>query len=261
MRHLAQLPGLRTIRLGSHIVAPSLFGGGRICNLSIAALLLSCLCVPFSAAQVSASLSGLITDPSGAAVSGASITAKNLDTGTSRTVPTNQSGRYRFFALPVGPYEVRVTKQGFAEGIRSGIRLVVGQDATVDLGLHVGQVSEQVKVTEDVPVVNLTTQDISGLVGERQVKDLPLNGRSYDLLLTLNPGIVNFTWEKTGGIGVSNSTTGNNFAVSGNRPQQNMFLLNGVEFTGAAENNMQPGGSSQQLLGVDAVQEFNVLRD
>ncbi|HKF01116.1 MAG TPA: hypothetical protein VKB49_02335, partial [Candidatus Sulfotelmatobacter sp.] len=100
-----------------------------------------------------------------------------------------------------------------------------------------------------------------GLVGERQVKDLPLNGRSYDLLLTLNPGVVNFTWEKTGGIGVSNSTSGNNFAVSGNRPQQNIFLLNGVEFTGAAENNMQPGGSSQQLLGVDAVREFNVLRD
>ena len=90
---------------------------------------------------------------------------------------------------------------------------------------------------------------------------LPLNGRSYDELLTLNPGVVNFTWEKTGGIGVSNSTDGNNFAVSGNRPQQNLFLLNGVEFTGAAENNMQPGGTSQQLLGVDAVREFNVLRD
>ena len=109
--------------------------------------------------------------------------------------------------------------------------------------------------------MSATTQDISGLVGERQVKDLPLNGRSYDLLLTLNPGVVNFTPQKTGGIGVSNSTTGNNFAVSGNRPQQNLFLLNGVEYTGAAENNMQPGGTSQQLLGVDAVREFNVLRD
>src|ERR1700730_5672392 len=260
MRHSSPLANPGTIRIESS-VASCVAGGNSIYRLWILPVLSFCLCVPFSTAQVSASLSGLITDPSAAAVSAAAVTAKNLDTGISRTVPTDQSGRYRFFALPVGPYEVRVTKEGFAEGIRSGIRLVVGQDAKVDLGLRVGQVSEQVKVTEDAPVVNLTTQDISGFVGERQVKDLPLNGRSYDLLLTLNPGIVNFTWEKTGGIGVSNSTTGNNFAVSGNRPQQNIFLLNGVEFTGAAENNMQPGGSSQELLGVDAVREFNVLRD
>jgi hypothetical protein len=73
--------------------------------------------------------------------------------------------------------------------------------------------------------------------------------------------VVNFTSQKTGGIGVSNSTVGNNFVVSGNRPQQNLYLLNGIEFTGAAENNMQPGGTSQELLGVDAVREFNVLRD
>lgn len=261
MCHSRPLAGCGTTRIESHADVASVTGGKSICILLILALFFACLCVPRSTAQVSASLSGVITDPSGAAVSAASVTAKNLDTGVSRTVPTDQSGRYRFFALAVGPYEVRATKDGFAEGIRSGIRLVVGQDATVDLNLHVGQVSEQIKVTEDAPVVNLTTQDISGLVGERQVKDLPLNGRSYDLLLTLNPGIVNFTWEKTGGIGVSNSTTGNNFAVSGNRPQQNIFLLNGVEFTGAAENNMQPGGSSQELLGVDAVREFNVLRD
>src|SRR5690242_11049823 len=253
--------GLRPTGFGSIIVAPVITARTKICSLWISALLFSYVCVPFSAAQVSASLSGQITDPSGAAVFAASVTAKNLDTEISRAVPTDQSGRYRFVALPVGPYEVRVTKEGFAEGIRSGIRLVIGQDATVDVGLRVGKVTEQVKVKGDAPIVNLTTQDISGLVGERQVKDLPLNGRSYDLLLTLNPGIVNFTAEKTGGIGVSNSTTGNNFAVSGNRPQQNLFLLNGVEYTGAAENNMQPGGASQQLLGVDAVREFNVLRD
>ena len=121
--------------------------------------------------------------------------------------------------------------------------------------------TEQVTVEGDASLVNTTTQDISGLVGEKEIKELPLNGRSYDLLLMLNPGIVNFTWEKTGGIGVSNSTTGNNFSVSGNRPQQNLFLLNGVEFTGAAENNMQPGGPSENLMGVEAVREFNVLRD
>jgi len=224
-------------------------------------LFLVCLCAPFARTQVSATLSGVITDPSGAAVAAASVTATNLDTGLSRDTLTDQAGRYRFLALPVGRYELRVKKEGFAQEIRTGIRLVVGQEATVDLSLHVGQVSEQVHVSGDAPVVSVTTQDISGLVGEKEVKNLPLNGRSYDLLLTLNPGIVNFTWEKTGGIGVSNSTTGNNFAVSGNRPQQNLFLLNGVEFTGAAENNMQPGGASQELLGVDAVREFNVLRD
>lgn len=234
---------------------------GRMSSFFFSILLVLCLWVPFSAAQVSADLSGVVTDQSGAAVTGAKVTVQGLDTGLSRTSLTNQGGRYRFFALPVGLYEVRVSKEGFAEGIRSGIRLAVGQDASADLRLHLGQVTEEIRVNEDAPVVNLTTQDISGLVGERQVKDLPLNGRSYDLLLTLNPGVVNFTWEKTGGVGVSNSTTGNDFAVSGNRPQQNLFLLNGVEFTGAAENNMQPGGVSGQLLGVDAVREFNVLRD
>jgi len=212
-------------------------------------------------AQVSANLSGRVTDPSGAAIPSASVTATDTDTGVSRTALTNQSGLYELFELPVGHYEVHARKDGFAEKVRTGISLVVGQDATADLTLQVGQVQQQVKVTENVPVVNASTQDISGLIGEQQIRDLPLNGRSYDLLLTLNPGIVNFTSQKTGGIGVSNSTTGNNFAVSGNRPQQNLFLLNGVEFTGAAENNMQPGGPSQQLLGVEAVQEFNVLRD
>jgi hypothetical protein len=212
-------------------------------------------------AQTSATLSGVVTDPSGAAVSAAEVTAKNVDTGVARTTPTDPAGRYQFFAVPLGAYEVRVKKDGFAEAVRTGIHLVLAQDATADVRLKIGQISEEVKVREDVPIVNLTTSDTSGLVGERQVKDLPLNGRSYDLLLPLNPGIVNFTSQKTGGLGVSNSTTGNNFAVSGNRPQQNLFLLNGVEYTGAAENNMQPGGASQELLGVEAVQEFNVLRD
>jgi len=230
-------------------------------GLSAAILCLLSFCSLSAGAQEPANLSGRVTDPAGAAVPAASVTANDLDTGISRTALTNQEGQYELFALPVGRYEVRARKDGFAEKVRTGILLVVGQDATADLTLRVGEVKQQVTVVANVPVVNVTTRDISGLVGEQQVKNLPLNGRSYDLLLPLNPGIVNFTSQKTGGIGVSNSTTGNNFAVSGNRPQQNLFLLNGVEFTGAAENNMQPGGPSQQLLGVEAVREFNVLRD
>jgi len=235
--------------------------GRGLCSGVLLALLLSLAWVSAARAQVSASLTGLVTDPSGAPVPGAEVTAKSAETGAERDAVTDGAGRYQVLALAVGEYEVRVKKAGFQERIRTGIHLAVGQEASVDLRLQVGEVRESVAVTEEAPMVSATTRDISGLVGEQQVKELPLNGRSYDELLTLNPGIVNFTWEKTGGIGVSNSTTGNNFAVSGNRPQQNMFLLNGVEYTGAAENNMQPGGTSQQLLGVDAVREFNVLRD
>ncbi|MGH9828888.1 MAG: carboxypeptidase regulatory-like domain-containing protein, partial [Blastocatellia bacterium] len=200
-------------------------------------------------------------DPSGADITDATVTVNNVNTGQIRGTVTDIRGRYEVFSLPVGEYEVHVKKQGFAEEVRIGIHLVIGQDAAVDVRLRVGEVSQQVIVNADAPPVSVTTTDISGLVGEQQVRDLPLNGRSYDELLTLNPGVVNFTSAKTGGIGVSNSTVGNNFVVSGNRPQQNIFLLNGVEFTGAAENNMQPGGTSQQLLGVDAVREFNVLTD
>jgi Carboxypeptidase regulatory-like domain/TonB-dependent Receptor Plug Domain len=238
--------------------------GRRALSLGIGALMLAVATValaPMAAAQVSASLSGTVTDPSGGAVSNATVTVRDVHTEVQRSTATDAAGRYRVLALPVGEYEIAVKKQGFAEEIRTGIQLAVGQDATVDLRLNVGQVTEQITVNADAPPVSVTTADISGLVGERQVKELPLNGRSYDELVTLNPGVVNFTMEKTGGTGVSNSTNGNNFAVSGNRPQQNLFLLNGVEYTGAAENNMQPGGTSGQLLGVDAVQEFNVLRD
>jgi hypothetical protein len=231
------------------------------CRFSTVLLSLLAFCFLSAQAQVSANLSGRVTDPSGAAVQSASVTVKDTDSGISRTTLTNQAGQYVLFELPVGHYELHAKKDGFAERVRTGIFLVVGQDATADLTLQVGEIQQQATVTENVPVVNGSTQDISGLVGEQQIRDLPLNGRSYDLLLTLNPGIVNFTSQKTGGIGVSNATTGNNFAVSGNRPQQNLFLLNGVEFTGAAENNMQPGGPSQELLGVEAVREFNVLRD
>jgi hypothetical protein len=216
---------------------------------------------PAAHAQVSASITGIVTDPSGAPVPLATVKAKNLETGAVRNSITADSGRYLVLSLPVGEYEVLASKSGFQDALRSGIRLVVGQEASVDLKLQVTAVTAEVRVNGDAPIVSTTTKDISGLVGEQQMKDLPLNGRSYDLLLPLNPGVVNFTWMKTGGTGISNSTTGNNFAVSGNRPQQNLFLLNGVEFTGAAENNMQPGGTSGMLLGVDAVREFNVQRD
>jgi hypothetical protein len=212
-------------------------------------------------AQVAANLSGTVTDQSGAIVQAAAITAANADTGAVRSTVSDTSGHYQFSALPVGNYQIRGAKTGFTDEVHSAIQLAVDQSAIVDITLKVGQSTQEVTVIGGAPMVSATTAPASNLVAEQQIQNLPLNGRSFDGLVMLNPGVLNFTWEKTGGIGVSNSTNGNNFAVEGNRPQQNLFLLNGVEFTGAAENNMQPGGTSQQLLGVDAVREFNVLTD
>ncbi len=230
-------------------------------RLTLLTLFMVLSCLPPARAQISASIKGVVTDSSGSPVPTAAVKTKNIETGATRSGLTDDAGRYLVLSLPIGEYEVRVTKPGFQDAVRSGIHLVVSEEASVDVRLQVGAVKSEITVNGDAPIVSTTITDISGLVGEQAVKELPLNGRSYDLLLPLNPGIVNFTSLKTGGTGISNSTTANNFAVSGNRPQQNLFLLNGVEYTGAAENNMQPGGTSGMLLGVDAVREFNVQRD
>ncbi len=228
---------------------------------SVFALLYMSLGMPVCFAQVSGILSGTVTDPTGAVISGADVTARALDTGASRHTSTGAGGHYQISSLPVGLYELEVKKEGFNTIVRSGLQLAVAQEAVVDFRLEVGQSSQQITVNADAPIVNTTTTNVNNLINGQQIRDLPLNGRSFDELMTLNPSVVNFTAAKVGGVGVSNSTAGNNFAVDGNRPQQNMYLLNGVEFSGAAENNMQPGGVSQQLLGVDAVREFNLLSD
>ncbi|MGA8410019.1 MAG: carboxypeptidase regulatory-like domain-containing protein [Candidatus Acidiferrales bacterium] len=253
------------VSLGAMKSARKRFARRSAAGLRLPLLALCILCaflrVPAAAAQISGAISGTVTDASGQAVTDASVTARNVDTGVERSTATDARGHYEFVAIPLGAYEVSASKQGFAQAVRTGINVVVNENGNVNLVLKIGSVNQQITVTGDAPLVSVTTQDISGLVGQQQVKDLPLNGRSYDLLLPLNPGIANFSSQKAGGTGVSNSTSANNFAVSGNRPQQNLFLLNGVEFTGAAENNMTPGGASGELLGVEAVREFNVLRD
>lgn len=210
---------------------------------------------------VGASLSGTVRDDSGAGLPAAGVLVKNTETGAVRTLVTDENGRYSAPSISIGRYQVTASKEGFNSQVKTGIDMVVGQTTVVDLTLPVGELKQAITVEEAAPAVNLSTQQISGLVSERQVKDLPLNGRSYDQLVTLNPGIVNYTAERSGGIGTSNSSVGNMFAISGRRPQENLFLLNGVEFTGASVINNTPGGTSGQLLGVDAVREFNVVSD
>ncbi len=210
-------------------------------------------------AQVTGSISGTVMDTSGAGIPHAAVTITDLETGLTRSLSTDERGSYRALALPVGRYELKAEQPGFKTAVRTGISLVVAQEATADLTLEVGEATQQVAVTAEAPVVDVSTTTISGLVGERQVKELPLNGRSFDNLITLNPGTANTTSNRS-----STSTgggQGNNFSVSGNREDYNIFLLNGIEYTGVSTADVIPGGVSGQLLGVDAVREFNVLEN
>ena len=210
---------------------------------------------------VGGSITGTVHDPNGATVAGATVEVRQLETGATRTLTTAQDGRFFAPSVPVGHYAVTVSQQGFDPQEQSGINLTVGQSLQLNFVLGIAKLQQQVEVDATADTVNTTTQSTSGLIDERQVKELPLNGRSYDELLTLNPATVNYTGERSGGIGSSNSSVGNMFAVSGRRPQDNLFLLNGIEYTGASLINVTPGGTSGQLLGVDAVKEFNVVSD
>ncbi len=217
---------------------------------------------PSAPAQVvGGTIAGDVVDPAGGAVSGAKVLVRDQETGTVRELITSEDGAFSAPSIPVGAYSVTVSHDGFAPLQRTAISLAVGQGIHLHLTLTVGRANETVSVVDTPQVVDLSTQQSQGLVGERQVKELPLNGRSYDQLIELNPAAVSYTTERSGGVGTSNSSVGNMFSVSGRRPQDNLFLLNGIEYTGASLINVTPGGTSGQLLGVDAVREFNVVSD
>lgn len=229
-------------------------------NAVLASLLLV-LVAGRASAQGEAEISGVVTDAGAGVIPGAAVKVESADTGAVRELLTDDRGRYDAPLLPIGSYQVTATKDGFQPESKTGITLTLGQHATIDLALQLGELHQAIQVTDVPDAVAISTEDTSGLVGQQQVRDLPLNGRSYDQLLVLNPGIVNYTSQKSGGVGTSNSVIGNMFAVSGRRPQENLYLLNGVEYTGASEINVTPGGASGLLLGVDAVREFAVVAD
>ena len=219
--------------------------------------LIFCLATGAVWAQVTASISGKVEDATGAAVGGATVTFKNVETGATRVINTGESGAFRALSLPVGRMEVKAEKTGFKSAVRTGINLEVGQEAVVSLQLEVGEFAQQVIVSAEAPVVNTTTSSVSGVVGEREVKDLPLNGRSFDNLITLNPGAISYGLKSPQTI----TSNGNTFTVAGRRPMDNIVLLNGIEYTGSSQLAVTPGGVSGDLLGIDAVREFNVLTD
>src|SRR5881396_839699 len=211
-----------------------------------------------SFAQTStATILGTVKDTSGALVPGVSITVKHTESGLTRTVVSGERGAYSMPLLPVGAYEITTTMPGFKQAVRTGINLVVGQEAVVDLTLEVGAAAETVTVSEEAPLVNTTTSSTSGVITEQQVKELPLNGRSFDQLITLNVGVSNATSNTL------NGNTWNMFSVAGKRPETNRFIINGIDWVGPSSTGqfITPYGVSGQLLGVEAVREFNVLGD
>jgi hypothetical protein len=208
-------------------------------------------------AQVSAAITGRVEDATGGPVGAATITVKGLETGAVRVVTSAANGTFEALSLPLGPQEVRVEKQGFKAAVRTGINLAVGQQAVLNIRLDVGEIAQQVTVSEDAPLINTTTASVSGVVGSREIKDLPLNGRSFDNLLTLNPGTINYGLKSPS----TSTSNGNTFVVAGRRPADNIVLMNGIEYTGSSQLAITPGGVSGELLGIDAVREFNVLTD
>src|SRR5882762_7535644 len=205
-----------------------------------------------------ATLTGTVTDRSGAVIPKAEISVKNAATGVTRSSETNSAGFYTAPGLPPGNYAVSVIAAGFSTAVRTNVTLTVGAQQVLDFTMQVGQVSQNVEVTEEAPSIDLASSTISGSVDQRSVVELPLNGRSWSDLATLQPGVSsiktlpNVTNPDRIGRGLGNQLT-----ITGARPQQNNYLINGVsmnDYTNGAPGSMLGGN-----LGVDAIQEFSVL--
>src|SRR5215467_11368743 len=207
-----------------------------------------------SAQTTTATIAGVVQDASGAVIPGVSVTAKNLETGITRTATTDEGGRYTVPDLTLGNYEVEAQLPGFQTEVRTGITLTVGRAAVVNFALKVGQLSDKVTITEEAPLVESTTSAMSSLVDARTIRDLPLNGRSWDNLALLQPGVV------TVGAGQGSAAfdygTGTRFNVNGSRAYANSFLLDGTDINDHA--NGTPGGAAGTNLGVDGIQEFKI---
>ena len=213
-------------------------------------VLLALCTVPAMWGQLpTATILGVVKDSSGAVVPGANVIARNVDTGQSRSATTAPDGSYRFNALPVGNYEVRVERQGFEAAVRSGLTLTVSQEAVVNFTLQVGTAAQTVAVTAEAPLVDTTSGSLGGTVNEQKVSDLPLNGRNYIDLVLLEPGVsldVNrpqgeATWYSSNGASVRS-----NYYMLDGTPTRNLYGTNPASMTATA-------------LGVDGVREFRVI--
>jgi hypothetical protein len=218
------------------------------------------LSAPASAQVAGATLSGTIKDSSGAVIPGAQVVIKNVATGVTSELATNTDGFYTAANLLPGDYEVTISARGFNTERRTGISLTVGTEQVFDLALHVGSATKEVVVvTSEAPAVQLSSSDISAVVNATTVRELPLNGRSWTDLAELQPGVNRIETQPDFAAGTDrgNRGFGQQLTISGARPQQNNYRLDGVSLNDYA--NGAPGSVLGGSLGVDAIQEFSVL--
>ncbi len=197
-------------------------------------------------------ISGVVRDQTGGALPGATVIVRNTDTSSSRTLVSDDRGRYTAPDLAPGPYEITASLDGFSTVVRSGIRLTIGREAVVDFAMTVGGVEERVTVLGEAPTVETRTGSTGVVIAEEQIENLPLNGRSFIELATLTPGV-----QQTDS-GGRNATTGFGIkmSVNGSRYSDNLFTLDG---TNANDQFNQAGSASGNALGVEAIREFQVL--
>jgi hypothetical protein len=215
--------------------------------------------VPASAQAVGATLSGVVSDSSGAAIGNATVSIKNVATSEIRQVSSNADGIYSAPNLLPGSYEVSGEAQGFNKLVQKGITLTVGAQIALNFNLKPGQVNQVVEVEGAPPDVQTTTSAVSSTVESKTMRELPLNGRDWTTLATLEPGVASIPNQATSSFNANkgNRGFGNQLTDSGHRPNENSYRLNGIsinDYTNAA-----PGGSTGLNLGVDAIQEFSVI--
>ena len=200
-------------------------------------------------------ISGTVTDSTGAVIPGAMITVRNIETGNSRNVSADARGHYSAQELTLGMYEIIAESSGFQSFVRSGIEMTVGRQAVVDFTLQVGAVGEQITVSGEAPMLVTTNATVADLVTQTQMRELPLNGRSFTDLTAIQPGVVT-------DMDIPQSTLkgGGRMVMNGARPQQSLYLLDGVEIVDPV-NNTPPVSELGQTLGVDTIREFTVLQN
>jgi hypothetical protein len=204
-----------------------------------------------AAAQTTATLVGAVQDATGGALPGADVRVRHLETGGVRSATSGGEGRFTFGGLPVGEYELRVTLPGFRPLVRTGLRLTVGETASVVVTLEVG-VAEAITVRAAASAVNTRRGDLSYLVTQQTIEQIPINGRNYTDLMTLQPGVNPFPNRDNGSV----VAHGLAMSVNGQDPRANVYLLDGTlqnDFT-----NGPAGSAAGTALGMETVREFRL---